>query len=174
MQRTFPALAALLTVAACAIVAPQPSQPPELSSVPRAFEMAGRLSVRQADRSDIAKLRWTHRANDDLWIIASPLGNEVARIESDGKSATLYQAGGGGYQAESFADLTDRVLGVELDPKMLAAWLHDDLRGIPPEWHVTVDETQPAGQVTLAKRITAARGDVTVRLVVDDYQPLPD
>src|SRR5215470_9665890 len=98
-----------MLVAACATVAPPP--PPNLSSVPAAFEMSARISIRQADRSDIARLRWTHRASRDAWVIASPLGNEVARIESDGGGATLTQAGGGGYQADSFADLTDRILG---------------------------------------------------------------
>jgi outer membrane biogenesis lipoprotein LolB len=160
-------------VTACATLAP-PSPPPRLSSVPAAFEMSGRISIRQAQRSDIAKLHWTHRAHGDAWVIASPLGNEVARIESDGSGATLTQAGGGGYQADSFQDLTERVLGVPLDPSMLAAWLHNDLRDVPKDWHVTVDETQSAGNVQLARRIVATRGDVAVRLVVDDYQPLQE
>jgi len=37
---------------------------------------------------------------------------------------------------------------------------------------VTIDETQPAGKVTLARRVTAQRGDIVVRLVIDDYQAL--
>ncbi len=136
--------------------------------------MSARISIRQADRSDIAKLRWTHRRSHDAWVVSSPLGNEVARIESDGRGATLTQAGGGGYQADSFADLTERILGVELDPALLAGWLHGEVRGTPADWRVTIDETQEAGAVKLARRITAARGDTTVRLVVDDYQPLQE
>jgi outer membrane biogenesis lipoprotein LolB len=136
--------------------------------------MSARISIRQADRSDIAKLRWTHNANRDAWVISSPLGNEVARIESDGAGATLTQAAGGGYQADSFADLTERILGVPLDPATLAAWVHGDLRDAPKDWRVTIDEKQHAGAVDLARRITAARGDVVVRLVVDDYQPLQE
>ena len=160
-----------LFVAACATVAP-PAPPPQLSSVPAAFDMSARISIRQADRSDIAKLRWVHRPRRDVWTIASPLGNEVARIESDGGGATLTQAGGGGYQADSFADLTERVLNVPLEPAMLASWLHGDLREVPQGWNVTLDETQDAGKVKLARRLTAARGDVTLRLVVDEYQPV--
>jgi len=163
----------MLLLAACAAVQP-PSPPPVLSSVPVAFEMSARISIRQADRSDIAKLRWTHRAGRDAWVVSSPLGNEVARIESDGSGATLTQAGGGGYQADSFADLTERLLNVPLDPAMLAAWLHGDLRDVPADWRVTIDETQPAGAVQLARRITATRGEVAVRIVVDDYQPLQE
>jgi hypothetical protein len=38
-----------------------------------------------------------------------------------------------------------------------------------------MDESQQAGAVTLAKRLTARRGDdVVVRLVVDSYRPLGD
>jgi outer membrane biogenesis lipoprotein LolB len=136
--------------------------------------MSGRISIRQADRSDIAKLRWTHRGDRDAWIIASPLGNEVARIESDRDGAALTQAGGATRRAASFEALAEEALGVGIDPAMLAAWLHGNLRDTPPNWRVTIDETQDAGAVQLARRITAQRADVVVRLVVDDYQPLAD
>jgi outer membrane biogenesis lipoprotein LolB len=163
-----------LVLGACASV-PAPRPMPQLDSVPTAFEMSGRLSVRQGDHSEIARLRWTHTRNSDLWVIASPLGNEVARIESTASGAHLAQAGGPGEDASSFEALTQRLLGVGLDPALLAAWLH----GRPPadapaDWKFSMDETQQAGQVTLAKRLTASRGDVVVRLVVDSYRPLGD
>lgn len=166
------ALLAALIVGACATL-PPPSPPPQLAAVPRAFEMSGRLSVRQADRSDIAKLRWTHRPLGDAWVIASPLGNEVARIESNGDGATLTQATGSS-RAASFEALTEEMLGVPLDPAMLAGWLHGNLRDVPPNWAVTIDEKQQAGAVELARRLTATRGDVVVRLVVDDYHALQE
>jgi hypothetical protein len=43
--------------------------------VPKAFEMSARLSIRQRDRSDIAKLRWTRRPDSDQWVFSSPIGN---------------------------------------------------------------------------------------------------
>lgn len=167
-----PALALLL--GACAF-APKIGPLPDLTGAPSAFEMSGRLSLRQGDRSDIAKLRWTHRPGGDLWVIASPLGNEVARIESDSQGATLVQAGGPGVQADTFADLTERVLGVALAPETLARWLH----GGPPDgaasdWSVTVDEKQRAGSIEIARRMSARRGDITLRLVVDEYRVLAD
>jgi outer membrane biogenesis lipoprotein LolB len=147
---------------------------PSLSSAPASFETTGRIAVRQADRSDIAKVRWTHRGHDDTWILSSPLGNEVARIESGGGDARM-QANGQEVVAPSFAELTQRVLGVALDPVRLSAWLHaqgpaDD----PSGWHVTIEETQDAGAVKLARRIVATRGDVTVRWIVDSYEALAD
>ncbi|HZZ94033.1 MAG TPA: outer membrane lipoprotein LolB [Usitatibacter sp.] len=159
----------LIAAAGCATVAPLP----QLASVPAAFETTGRLAVRQADRSDIAKVRWTHRAGHDVWIIASPLGNEVARIESTADGAVM-NANGATVDAPSFADLTQRVLGIALDPALLMEWLHARAdAGAPAGWKVSIDEVQDAGAVRLARRITATRGDVTVRWIVDSYDALP-
>lgn len=168
------ALALTLVLGACATLSPPPPLP-QLASIPEAFEMSGRIAIRQGERSEIAKLRWTRRKGSDLWVIASPLGNEVARIESSPRGATLLQAGGTPQEAPDFQALTARLLGVALDPALLAAWLHGQAPAqAPSEWKFTVDETQPAGAVQLAKRITATRGDVTVKLVVDTYQPLAE
>jgi outer membrane lipoprotein LolB len=168
-------IAALLTAflgASCASV-PAPQSLPQLVAIPSAFEVSGRLAVRQGDRSDIARLRWTRRAGADLWVIASPLGNEVARIESGAQGATLAQAGAPLETAASFQSLTERLLGVALDPKVIAGWLHGDKPPqAPGDWQVTIDETQRAGAVDLARRITAIRRDVVVRLVIDDYRAL--
>jgi outer membrane biogenesis lipoprotein LolB len=157
----------------CALAPPSAQPLPALRQAPVAFEMSGRLSVRLGDRSDIARLRWTHRASSDLWVIASPLGNEVARLQADASGATL--SGPAEEKAASFAALTEKLLGVALEPSQLADWLHGKVPAeTPGGWSVTLDETQAAGEVRLAKRLTARRGDVLVRLVVDDYRPLED
>ena len=172
MIRVLAACAAALWLAACASL-PPPQPLPDLAGVPASFEMSGRISVRLADRSEIARLRWTRRGPQDLWIIASPLGNEVARISADASGATL--SGPAEEQAESFAALTEKLLGVPIEPAQLAAWLHGKVPAAAAgDWKVTLDETQRAGQLDLAKRLTATRGDVVVRLVVDDYRVLGD
>lgn len=162
-----------LFLASCATV-PPPAPLPSLAAVPAAFEMSGRLAVRQGDRSEIARLRWTHRPGSDRWAFASPLGNEVARIESGPGGATLTQAGGREEGAASFAQLTERIIGIALDPATLASWLHGGSAAAPGDWSVTIEETQRAGEVDLARRIKATRGEVMVRLVVDEYRALPE
>ncbi len=143
--------------------------------MPAAFEVSGRLALRQGDRSDIAKLRWTRHRDSDLWVISSPLGNEVARLESRVGGATLTRAGSASESADSFQALTERLLGIALDPATVAGWLHGAAPGTAPgDWKVTIDEAQRAGNVDLAKRITATRGDVVVRLVVDEYRALQE
>lgn len=164
---------ATLLAASCATTAPSP--PPELSGVPKSFEVVGRISVRTPERGDIAKLRWTRKDATDTWVISSPIGNEVARLESGPGGAHLERAGQPSMSATNFRELTENVLGVPLDPDRMAAWLHGKaLHDAAGEWKVSVDETQQAGVVELARRITATRGDAVVRLVVDEYHPLPD
>ena len=166
----FFAFAALL--GGCALT-PEATVIAPLAAVPASFEMSGRISVRSGQQNEIAKLRWSHAPAADTWVIASPIGNEVARIESDADGATLRQAGAAPQHASSFAALTQRLLGVALEPRELAAWLH----GATPEpgasgWTVTLDERQAAGRVEIARRMSASRGEVSVRLVVDDYRAL--
>ncbi len=169
------AAAASLLLAACAALVPQETAIPSLTSVPTSFEMSGRLAVRQGQQSDIAVLRWTRRGTSDTWVIASPLGNEVARIESTPSGATLTQAGGASEEAPTFEALTRKVLGVALDPDWLAEGLHGKTPPqLPDGWRFSIDETQPAGEVRLAKRMTVRRGDTVVRIVVDSYRPLED
>jgi len=167
------AAAAALVLAACATLAPPPSPAPILAEVPRSFEMVGRLAVRQGDRSEIAQLRWTRHGASDEWVIASPFGNEVARIESDSHGATLLRGGDAPERAASFEELTRRALGVALDPAWLAQGLHGHVpSGLPEGWQFTLDETQPAGALRLARRMTVRNGDTVVRLVVDSYRAL--
>ena len=166
-------LAAMLAMAAaaCATLPPEHAAP-ALSAVPSSFAVSGRIAIRQDQKSEIAKLRWTREAGADVWIISSPLGNEVARIESGARGATLTRAGGPPEHAQSFQALTESLLGVALAPDDVAAWLHGEKPRAGGGWIVTIDETQPAGKVTLARRVTAQRGDIVVRLVIDDYQAL--
>ena len=162
-----------LLLASCATAPPAPL--PLLENVPTAFEVVGRIAIRTTERSDIAKLRWTRKAGTDTWVISSPIGNEVARLESGPRGTRLERAGQPTMSGTNFQELTENVLGVPLDPDRLAAWLHGKaLHDEAGGWKVSVDETQHAGAVDLARRITATRGDVVVRLVVDEYHALSD
>src|SRR6185436_15386176 len=122
IRRAFLAAAAGL-LAACAAMPPA-APLPQLTGIPKSFEMSGRLSIRQADRSDIARLRWTRARGSDVWVFSSPIGNEVARIESGAGGARLARAGGPAEEAPTFAELAERILGIALEPDQFSAWLH--------------------------------------------------
>jgi len=170
----FVAAAVAAALAGACAMAPVSQGPfPALSSVPASFEMSGRLALRAGERSEIARLRWTHTPSSDRWVFASPLGNEVARIESSATGARLRQAGvEGTEEAPTFAALSERVIGIALEPATLARWLHGAAPAGSGDWTVAIEETQRAGSVDLARRLSARRGDVTVRLVVDEYRSL--
>lgn len=163
-------LAAALLVAACATVPPEPVP---LDGLPAAFEMAGRLSVAQGGRGEILRLRWTHAPEADGWVLATPVGTEVARIERTAAGLTVLRPGEEPVSAASFSDLTESLLGAALDERLLVAWLHGRPLAGPAGWAVTIDESRTVGDQPLARRITATRGDTVVKLVVDNYRALP-
>jgi outer membrane biogenesis lipoprotein LolB len=167
-------MACLVAFAAASCATTPPAPLPDLQNVPASFEMSGRIAIRTPERSDIAKLRWTRKDHTDTWVIASPIGNEVARLESGPQGTTLVRAGQPTMNASNFRELTENILGVELDPDRLASWLHGNTPQAAGDWKVTLDETQQAGAVSLARRLTATHGDVVVRLVVDEYHPIAD
>ena len=147
--------------------------PPELERVPPAFELQARISVSNGERSDIARLRWTHRPASDEWVVSSPLGNEVGRIDSGAWGARLQRADGPPEEAASFGVLSERLFGAALEPAALNAWLHGAAPATDPGgWRVSIDESQGAGSVVLARRITATREALVVKLVIDQYRVL--
>ena len=143
------------TMVAQVVIAPSPTATPDASSM---------LDIQATDKGLLIPRLST-----------SPLGNEVARLESGANGATLTRAGAAAESADSFQALTEKLLGVALDPGAIAGWLHGNApASAPGEWKVSIDESQRAGSVDLAKRITATRGGVVVKLVVDEYRALEE
>ena len=166
LSRTLAAAILAAALCGCAAHAPPPAMPGPAAADATSFDLSGRLSVRQGDKLDIAKLRWMHRARTDLWVISSPLGNELARIESEGGMVVLKRGGEAPVTSPSFAALSESMLGVALDPEDLARWL---LGAMPPStagWQVDVEERAADGTV---RRLTAIHSDTVVKLVVDSY-----
>jgi outer membrane biogenesis lipoprotein LolB len=163
----YASLAAGFLVAGCAAL-PPPVIP--LEGLPSAFEISGRVSVAQSGHGEIFRMRWSHSPARDVWNVASPVGSDVARIERDAGSLVVHRPGTQPVTAASFAELTENVFGVALDERLLVAWVHARPLAGPEGWSVSVDEVQQSGAREVARRITAARGDVIVKLVVDAYR----
>ncbi len=162
-------LLAALLVAACAAV--PPAIP--LEGLPAAFEMRGRLSVAQAGHGEILRIRWSRGPWADTWVLASPIGTEVARIERRPDGLVVLRPDAPPMAAASFAELTENLLGAALDDRLLVAWLHARPAPGPEGWAVSIDEGQRIGDRDLARRVTASRGEVVLKLVVDEYRPGP-
>lgn len=172
MKRLLLVTAAML-VSSCAILEPSPAPIP-LDGLPASFEMSGRLSVAQPGRGDIAKLHWMHGPDADLWVLASPLGTELARIERGRDGLVVERPGEAPVHAASFSRLSGQLLGAAIDERLLVAWLHGRPLAGPEGWRVSIDESQRLGDRDVARRITASRDAVTVKLVVDAYRIVAD
>lgn len=161
-------LAAALLAAACAALPPAPVP---LEGLPGAFEMAGRISVARSGQGEILRIRWSHGPASDAWVLASPVGTEVARIETAPEGGLrVLRPGAQPLAASSFAELTENLLGAALDERLLIAWLHGRPAAGPEGWAVSIDESRRFGPSEVARRITATRGELVVKLVVDDYR----
>lgn len=158
-------LAAMLLLGACAAIVPPPIP---LDGLPSAFRMAGRLSVAHESQGEIFRLRWDRSAGSDAWTILTPVGNEVARIERSADGVRVFRPGASPLAASSLSEVTRALLGVELDERLLVAWLHGRALGGPAGWQV---QTEPASdRPGVSRRVVATNGATTLRLVVDDYE----
>ena len=164
-------MAALSLVAACTVLPPAPIP---LDGLPAAFEMGGRMSVSRSGQGEIFRIRWTHSPAAAEWVLATPVGTEIARIERSAGGLTVYRPGSAPVSAASFGDLTENLLGAALDERLLIAWLHGRPAAGPEGWAVTIDESQRLGASEVARLITAAHADTVVKLVVDDYRTRPE
>jgi outer membrane biogenesis lipoprotein LolB len=160
-----------LAVAACATVA---TPVVSLEGLPASFEMSGRISVRRAGEGEIARLRWQRERHSDVWVLSTPVGTELARIERGSDGLVVHRPGAAPMAASSFSELTENLLGAALDERLLVAWLHRRPAAGPDGWSVAIDESQQLDGREVARRITASHGETVVKLVVDDYRVLAD
>jgi outer membrane biogenesis lipoprotein LolB len=149
------------------------------------FVLSGRLSVRNGDRLDSVRIEWSRDESGDTMRFFSPFGNQLALVTSTPKGASL-QRGDTVERADSMQSLTQSLLGVAIDPTMLAKWVQgiqleaaDRLSngGIEPadRWAIEAEnlrrvEGVHGGQV--AGRILAKAGDISLRLVIDSFEPV--
>ncbi len=179
---------ALAALAGCTSVAPLPGG---VRSYLDEVTLTGRLSVRYPvqgkTQSVQGKFQWNqHRDNTDIELY-SPLGQTIARITIAPGLATLEQSNGVRRTAVSPDDLTELALGWPLPVDGMRYWLQGFVRdtngrlqaAMPEEepssfasdgWQLSYPSWQASGQVAVPKRIDALRGDITLRVVIDDWR----
>lgn len=164
----------MLFLAACA--APQPGVSPGLGPpVPR-FAAEGRISLRQGEHSDHLRFRWEHTPERDALLLMSPLGQGLAELTRDATGARLVQANRAPISADNLPQLARRVVGAPLPLEALADWLRGaraELGGEADGWQVMVSDSSAFGQRRLVRVLEARRGDVDLKLVIDDWD-LPE
>jgi outer membrane lipoprotein LolB len=119
--RGFAAGLAALALAACATVGPAPN--PVETKVAAAFDTAGRMSARHGNEGVAVHFTWAHAARADVFDVATPLGQTVARMRADGDGVSVERPGEAPVRYPDWNALTQSVLGVPLPVDGLASWL---------------------------------------------------
>lgn len=183
-------VALLLALAVCGCAAPALREPPAghvaASALPR-FVLEGRLQVKDGERSAAVGVDWQHDGERDDWLFTGPLGQGLARIESDAAGARMTLPDGRHSEAASAAELATSLLGVEAPFASLPRWVTGRLtRGaqvravdalgrvrsaVDAGW--TIDYLDYAGEApdALPRKIDIQRGDTRLRLIVDAWNP---
>lgn len=137
-----------------------------------AYGAEGRISLRQGERSDHLKFRWDHSQGSDIVLIMSPLGQGLAELSRDATGARLRQPNQAPLEAANLPQLVERVFGAPLPLEAMAEWM----RGARPSrsgeidgWQVSISDTVPYRQRRLLRVMEASRGDVELKLIVDDW-----
>ena len=182
------ALAGVLGLSACATT---PDATPgaalrAVAEMPR-FQLEGRLQVRDGERSAVVGVDWQHGPERDAWLFSGPLGQGLARIETDAGSARMTLGDGRRVEADTAAELAESVLGVSAPFSELPQWVTARVRegaevraldtlGRPRKvidrgWTIDYTEYAGDGPDDLPRKIDVHRGDTRLRLIVDAWNP---
>jgi len=145
------------------------------------FTATGRLALRQGERRDHLRFRWTHSPVSDRVLLMSPLGQGMAELNRDAFGARLLRGNQAPVEAASLRQLTAQLFNIELPLERLADWMRGaepDLTGEVEGWRVRVSEVTrypPDDDVSVRRHQLLRVMDVTqtgieMRLVVDVWE----
>ncbi len=150
------------------------------------WALDGKIGIRTAAESHSARLQWQQQPSDYRIMISGPLGQGGARIEGSDEGVVIDVAGEGRYAAQSPEELLQQLLGWSFPVSEARYWV----RGLPapglpytPSFRENRLETleqggwmihysgysQDAGP-GLPERITLQRADLTIRLIIKDWE----
>ncbi|HTO50295.1 MAG TPA: lipoprotein insertase outer membrane protein LolB [Burkholderiales bacterium] len=169
---------AALLLASCATVPPQ-------ALPPGSFSLVARVAVRYGDEAASGRVTWQHSGAADELVISTPLGQGVAEITRRDGVYTLVAANGERHTATDPERLTQQVLGYAVPLDGLSDWVQgrpepgvaavtrydgDRLAELRQRgWLIDYsgsDERPP-------KRVRVTRGDLDIRLVIDEWELPP-
>ena len=188
-QITGALLAALVLLGGCATAPPLAPVTAPLGDPARIadFAFSGRLAVREGERGHYGNVRWTTHAGATEVLLASPLGQAVARLEAAPGNYRLTTSDGRVYRAANADGLTEQALGYRLPVEGLRWWLfaraapgvavppRNGTDGLPEAleqagWSIRFANYVQAGGVAVPGRVVLVRGDLEIRLVVDQWE----
>ena len=175
MVRFAPAFALAALLGACA------SLPDAGPPLPGGFELSGRVAVRHGKDAASGKIFWRHSEDSDELLIASALGQGIARISRERDRFRLVTGDNQEYRAADAESLTEQALGWRLPLAGLADWVQARASperpaevvgraGDGPEirqggWRVAYDEFREGRPF----RLRLSREGIEIRLILDQW-----
>lgn len=148
------------------------------------FALSGRLSVRDGQRIDMAGLRWERTPALESVTLTSPLGTTVARVWKEAGGEARLKSPDREATASDLESLIEEALGTPVPLASLRWWIQgleaqprDGARGAVETtfnhagWDIQLEAFPLAADVPVARRIVARRGEVMLRLVIDEWEP---
>jgi len=162
--------AASLILAACVTL----GEPPELPPRPErptitAFDLEGRLSIKQGDKSYQTGIQWQHSEEQDRIFLTGPLGQGLAELERTPDGARLVTADQKVVTAADADSLARDLLGVDLPLTVLPDWVLGR-QNVLPGWRVEVLRYESDAANALPQLLELQHDDLTVRIRIDQWQ----
>lgn len=187
-QSLLSVLSAGLLLAGCAVTPTSETwQSPTATDI-ASWQFTGRVSLTRAEQGWHAGLSWQQQADRFQLKISGPLGQEAFRLTGNAAGVLLIDADGKIIRADDAESLLLQTIGWQLPVTGLKYWVrglavpgiyaseHRDLQGRllaleQSRWAISYSRYHSIEGVGWPAKLRLVRGDVTVRLVIDAWQP---
>lgn len=168
---------------------PAKPKPVIKTTVPKNWNMAGRLGMINKDEGWHGNLNWAQKDSGFNASIAGPFGAKAAEFIGSGDSLQLRSPTGEMVGGEKLAAWQDKNFGGPFPVKSLPYWIHGmaspDIKGATVKGKDgSVDEINQGGWVirytrwrdfkgqTMPGKVDLSKGAVRMKLILDDYKVL--
>ncbi|MGH8133847.1 MAG: lipoprotein insertase outer membrane protein LolB [Steroidobacteraceae bacterium] len=152
------------------------------------FELRGRVAVAAGDQGFNARLRWTQNGARSQVALEGPLGAGGVQITTDGSNLNIVTASGERVQSDGARAELARRLGFDPPLASLRYWMlgvpdpatpstgtvdqaQQRLENLEQDgWRIDYSGYVAVGAEWLPARLTLQRGEVRVKLLVDDWR----
>ncbi|WP_156104093.1 lipoprotein insertase outer membrane protein LolB [Shewanella mangrovi] len=178
----------------CGITPPANWQPTQVNRVSeaKAWELKGKIAVKTPEQKFSTNLYWLHTPQSEELRLTSMIGSTLMLLKSDVNSATL-ELDGKSYQGDNASELLQHLSGWQIPISQLPQWIvglpgnanivqHNadglpqllvDSRQLPP-WHISYKSWQALQTNTLPRLLTLERGQLSLKIQLNEWQALTE
>ena len=186
-MRRIALLLGLSVLAGCASM--RPSVPGSAADPTRltAWQASGRIGIAAPGAGGSGTFDWQQRSSASEVTVRGPLGIGALRIRADGDTLRVDDGDGHTLDADSARGLLMERLGIDLPLQELRFWMlglaapgqpadiseasEPPLRTIAQSgWQVRYDQFTALAGWRVPARMTASRGEVRIKLILDDWR----